>query len=110
MAALFVGRHDFASLASSGGSVRTTERTITRSAAAFEGATLTYEVEADGFRRKRGRSLGGALIEAGRCTFTAPDLRRALDARDRRGWPAPAPACGLTLVRVDYASTDAMLE
>jgi len=30
------------------------------------------------------------------------DLRRALDRADRRAWPAPAEACGLTLVRVDY--------
>jgi tRNA pseudouridine38-40 synthase len=109
-AALFVGRHDFASLRSSGGSARTTVRTVTRSHATFDGATLRYEVEADGFLRKMVRSLVGALIEAGRGTVTIADLRRALAARDRRAWPKPAPACGLTLVRVDYAPADAMLE
>ena len=36
-AALFVGRHDFASLASAGGSVRTTVRTVTRSEAVLRG-------------------------------------------------------------------------
>lgn len=110
-AASFVGRHDFASLASSGGSVRTTVRTITRSEAVLAGATLTYEVEADGFLRKMVRSLVGALIAVGRGAITTADLRRALEARDRRAWPAPAPACGLALVRVDYGSpADAMLE
>ena len=110
-AALFVGRHDFASLASAGGSARTTVRTITRSQVEFEGATLTYAVEADGFLRKMVRSLVGALIEAGRGAVTLDELRRAMAARDRRAWPKPAPACGLTLVRVDYASpADAMLE
>jgi tRNA pseudouridine38-40 synthase len=109
-AALFAGRHDFASLRSAGGSARTTVRTVTRSQAEFIGATLRYEVEADGFLRKMVRSIVGALIEVGRGATTLADLRRALQARDRGAWPGPAPACGLTLVRVDYAPADAMLE
>jgi tRNA pseudouridine38-40 synthase len=105
-AALFVGRHDFASLASTGGSVKTTVRTVTRSEAWREpvatGETWTYEVEASGFLRKMVRSMAGALIEAGRGTWTTERLRAALEARDRRAWPAPADARGLTLVHVQY--------
>jgi tRNA pseudouridine38-40 synthase len=101
-AALFLGRHDFASLASSGGSVQTTVRTLTRSEARFEGDALVYEVEADGFLRRMVRSLVGGLIAVGRGVLTVDDLRTALEARDRRAWPAPAEARGLTLVRVDY--------
>ena len=96
------GKHDFAALASSGGSVKTTVRTITRSEAAFDGPTLTYEVEADGFLRKMVRSIVGGLIAAGRGASTVDDLRRALTAGDRKNWPAPADARGLTLVRVEY--------
>jgi tRNA pseudouridine38-40 synthase len=105
-ARLFTGRHDFASLASTGSSVKTTVRTVRRSDVAFGGATLTYEVEADGFLRKMVRSLVGGLVAAGRGALDPEALRRALDARDRREWPAPAPSCGLTLVRVDYPSPD----
>jgi len=101
-AALFLGRHDFASLASSGGSVKTTERTITRSEALFTSGTLVYEVEADGFLRKMVRSLVGGLIAAGRGTHTLDELRLALVAKDRGAWPPPAEARGLTLVRVYY--------
>jgi tRNA pseudouridine38-40 synthase len=101
-AAAYVGRHDFASLASSGGSVKTTVRTVTQSEAAFEGDTLVYEVEADGFLRKMVRSLVGGLIAAGRGAWELDDLRRALERADRSAWPPPAEACGLTLVRVDY--------
>jgi tRNA pseudouridine38-40 synthase len=101
-AALAVGRHDFASLASSGSSVTTTERTVTRSEATFEGATLVYDVEADGFLRKMVRSLVGGLIAAGRGAATVETLRQALLARDRRAWPAPAEARGLTLIEVRY--------
>lgn len=106
-ARLYLGRHDFASLASSGGSVKTTVRTVTRSDAVFlsGGGTLVYEVEADGFLRKMVRSLVGGLIAAGRGAVAVEDLSRALESRDRRSWPAPAPARGLTLVRVDYPPT-----
>ncbi len=75
------GRQDFAALASSGGSVKTTIRTITRSEAAFDGPTLVYEVEADGFLRKMVRSIVGGLIAAGRGAASLDDLRRALAAR-----------------------------
>jgi tRNA pseudouridine38-40 synthase len=101
-AALYLGRRDFASLASAGGSVKTTVRTVTRSEAAFSGATLVYETEAEGFLRKMVRSMVGGLIAAGRGALRPEDLERALEARDRSSWPAPAPACGLTLVRVVY--------
>jgi len=108
-AALYLGRHDFASLASAGGSAKTTVRTVVRSDAVFSGATLVYETEADGFLRKMVRSMVGGLIAAGRGTARVDDLARALDSRDRRAWPAPAPACGLTLVRVTYPPAPPML-
>jgi tRNA pseudouridine38-40 synthase len=101
-AALVLGRHDFASLASSGSSVTTTERTVTRSVATFEGSTLVYDVEADGFLRKMVRSLVGGLIAAGRGAATVASLQAALLARDRSAWHPPAEARGLTLVEVRY--------
>jgi tRNA pseudouridine38-40 synthase len=111
-AALFLGRHDFASLASTGGSVKTTVRTVTRSdlrrdeAEGAAGPTFVYEVEADGFLRKMARSMVGALIEVGRGASTIGELEAALRAQDRRVWPAPAAARGLTLVRVSYAAAE----
>jgi tRNA pseudouridine38-40 synthase len=101
-AELFLGRHDFASLASSGGAARTTIRTVTRSEVAFDERGLVYEVEADGFLRKMVRSMVGGLIVVGRGSLAPGELAAALEACDRRAWPAPAPPSGLTLVRVDY--------
>jgi len=103
-AALLLGRRDFASLASSGGSAKTTVRTVTRSEVTFDERGLTYEVEADGFLRKMVRSMVGGLIAVGRGALAPDALAAALEARDRRAWPAPASPCGLTLVRVDYSS------
>lgn len=122
-AALYEGRHDFASLASAGGSVKTTVRRVARSEVRFVpapwaetsfagdgqagphssvGPTLVYEVEADGFLRRMVRSLVGGLVAAGRGTRSIEELRAALEARHRGHWPPAAPSCGLTLVRVDY--------
>ena len=101
-AALYLGRRDFASLASSGSSATTSVRSVTRSQVVFEAGTLVYETAADGFLRKMVRSMVGGLIAAGRGVLGPEELERALAARDRRLWPAPAPARGLTLVRVDY--------
>jgi tRNA pseudouridine38-40 synthase len=103
VASLYLGRHDFASLASAGGSVKTTIRCVARSEARFDARLLVYEVEADGFLRRMVRSMVGGLVAAGRGTVTVEDLEAALEARDRRRWPAPAEARGLTLVRVHYA-------
>jgi len=105
-AALLVGRHDFAALASAGGNVKTTERTVLRSEVRFSGETLVYEVEADGFLRRMVRSMVGGLLAAGRATASVESLRRVLESRDRRGWPAPAPARGLVLVSVRYDESD----
>jgi tRNA pseudouridine38-40 synthase len=102
VAALYVGRHDFAALASSGSDVATTVRTVTRSAVRVDEQTLVYEVEAEGFLRKMVRSMVGGLIAAGSGSVSVKALREALRGGDRQAWPPPAEACGLTLVRVDY--------
>jgi tRNA pseudouridine38-40 synthase len=108
-AALFPGRHDFASLASAGSSARTSVRRVSRAEVRWEEPergtrSLVFETEADGFLRKMVRSMVGGLIVAGRGAATPEELRRALDARDRRAWPPPAEARGLSLVRVFYGA------
>ncbi len=102
VAALYLGRRDFASLASSGSSATTTVRSVTRSEVVFTAEGLVYETEADGFLRRMVRSMVGGLVAAGSGATSVSALERALQARDRRAWPPPAAARGLTLVRVDY--------
>jgi tRNA pseudouridine38-40 synthase len=87
--------------------VKTSVRTVSRSDVSFEDVgtgspSLVYDVEADGFLRKMVRSMVGGLVAAGRGAASIDGLRRALEARDRRAWPAPAEPCGLTLVSVRY--------
>jgi tRNA pseudouridine38-40 synthase len=108
-ARLFLGRHDFASLRSAGSSAATTLRSVTRSEATFGGIeglpgarAMVFVTEADGFLRKMVRSMVGGIVAAGRGAVTVEALGKARAARDRRRWPAPAEARGLTLVHVAY--------
>ena len=80
---------------------------VMRSEVCFDPSTLVYEVEADGFLRKMVRSLVGGLVAVGRGTHSVDDLAHGLEVRDRRAWPAPVEARGLSLVRVEYAVAEA---
>jgi tRNA pseudouridine38-40 synthase len=110
-AALYLGRQDFAALASAGSSIKTTVRTVLRSDVRFEPepatgdprGRLVYEVVAEGFLRKMVRSMVGGLLAAGAGTRSLDDLKKALASGDRRAWPPPAEARGLTLVSVSYS-------
>ena len=102
VAALFVGRKDFASLRNAGTDVKTTIREVTRSEVHWEDTTLVFDVEADGFLRRMVRAMVGGLISAGRGATTVQQLAIALDSRDRSLWPAPAGPEGLYLVSVRY--------
>ena len=102
LARLYVGRKDFASLRNAGTDVKTTIRHVTRSEVTWDGVTMIFDVEADGFLRKMVRSMVGGLIEAGRRATTIAALETALDACDRSRWPKPAAPEGLYLVEVKY--------
>jgi tRNA pseudouridine38-40 synthase len=102
VAALFPGTRDFAALQSTGSPVKTTTRTVLRSEVHWDGSTLRYDVEADGFLRRMVRSMVGGLIAAGRGAATVDELETVLRSGDRSAWPAPAGPEGLYLVSVRY--------
>jgi len=99
----FEGRHDFASLQTSGSEVRDTVRTLYRvEVAGSPGGEICVDVEGSGFLRHMVRNLVGILLEVGRGRLEPASVPTLLAARDRGAAPAAAPARGLTLVRVDY--------
>ena len=102
VAALFLGTKDFGALQNTGTPVTATTRTVTRSEVTWEGSTLIFDVEADGFLRRMVRAMVGGLIAAGRGAATVGQLLAALESHDRGQWPAPAGPQGLYLVEVTY--------
>jgi tRNA pseudouridine38-40 synthase len=101
-AAALAGTHDFAAFQTHGTPVRTTVRTLTRSAWLEEPGMLAYEVEGDGFLRHMVRAIVGTLVEVGRGSRPAADVASLLDGRARGEAGATAPGHGLALMRVEY--------
>ncbi len=99
---LFKGRHDFKAFSGSGGSQKTSVRTLKRFTVKKEGEMLIIRVEADGFLYHMVRNLVGTLMDLGTGKMTLPELRIALKSKDRRNAGRTAPAQGLRLVSVKY--------
>lgn len=102
-AAALVGRHDFASFRATGSRVGSTVRSLARASVEGEArGEIRFELEGDGFLRHMVRNLVGTLLEVGTGRRPAGSMPELLGARDRTRAGPTAPACGLTLVRVDY--------
>jgi tRNA pseudouridine38-40 synthase len=98
-----VGTHDFASFRAVGSRVGTTVRSLARlDVLGDPGGLVAFELEATGFLRHMARTLVGTLLEVGRGRRGSGSMPALLAARDRAAAGPTAPACGLTLVRVDY--------
>ena len=102
-AAQLVGTRDFAALRASGGSARTSVRTLERvTIAGKSGGEVALEFEGSGFLRHMVRNAVGTLVEVGRGRRTPESLAALLAAGDRRGAGPTAPARGLVLLAVRY--------
>ena len=102
-APLLLGKHDFKSFAANRNyEMETTVRTLTRCDLMRKGPLLTFIIEGDGFLYKMCRGIAGTLVQIGRGKFAANDLKKMIDARDRREAGMSAPAHGLVLWKVFY--------
>lgn len=101
-AEVLVGTHDFKSFCGNRKMKKSTVRTIYEiRIEACEGELRVYYT-GDGFLQNMVRILTGTLIEVGDGRREPEDMRRILDAKERTAAGYTAPACGLTLLRVDY--------
>ncbi|HWB43901.1 MAG TPA: tRNA pseudouridine(38-40) synthase TruA [Hyphomicrobiaceae bacterium] len=97
-----VGRHDFTTFRAAGCQAKSPVKTLDRLDVREDAEQVLIEASARSFLHSQVRSMVGSLKLVGEGKWTADDLSRALEARDRAACGPLAPSCGLYLVRVEY--------
>ncbi len=101
---LMQGEHDFASFASSLEDGVSTVRNVLEAGVEREGEFTVFRIVASSFLPHQVRSTVGLLIRLGRGMIGIRDFRDIMEA-GRVGLAGPvAPACGLCLMKVNYAA------
>ena len=101
-AAQLVGRHDFSSFRAAECQAKSPVKTLDRLELAREGEAILVHARARSFLHHQVRNMVGSLKLVGEGKWTPADIRRVLDARDRRMAGPTAPPDGLYLVEVVY--------
>lgn len=101
-AKFLVGKHDFTSFSVPSPDDKSKVRTITSIRIRREKDRLVLEVKGGGFLHNMVRIIVGTLVHAGFGKLQSVDVKRILEAKDRKAAGPTAPAQGLTLVRVYY--------
>lgn len=96
------GKHDFASFACSGSRIRNWERTIKDINITREGNIFCFHLEADAFLYKMVRAIVGTLLEVGKGKINYLEIKKILEAKNRKMAGKTVPSKGLFLMKVKY--------
>ncbi len=102
-AAFLVGEHDFKSFASVHMQAKTSVRTIySCTVRRDESDVIRIRITGNGFLYNMVRIIAGTLIEVGAGKREAASIKEMLLAVDRQTAGPTAPACGLTMIGIEY--------
>ncbi|MEG9430056.1 MAG: tRNA pseudouridine(38-40) synthase TruA [Christensenellaceae bacterium] len=101
-ARLIEGEHDFKAFSATGGSVKTTVRTVYGITVAKSGEDIKITVCGNGFLYNMVRIIAGALVKAGKGEISESDILKALETGNRELLGETLPAKGLCLLKVEY--------
>jgi|SRR5579872_4417983 len=102
-ARVLTGKHDFSTFRDSQCQANSPIRTLDKLDVKRVGDDVLFEASARSFLHRQVRSMVGSLTEVGAGRWSAGQFKAAFEAADRARCGQVAPACGLYLVRVDYA-------
>ncbi len=97
-----IGTHDFMAFTTADCETKTTVRNMTDLRIEREDDLVKFFFTGDGFLRYQVRTMVGALVESNRGRLRAGSIAALIASRDRTQMGAPAPAHGLTLMKVEY--------
>jgi tRNA pseudouridine38-40 synthase len=98
----FVGEHDFKSFCAVGAQVKTTVRTIYECDVTEDDGVITIRVRGNGFLYNMVRIIAGTVIRVGKGEIAPEDIADIIEAKDRSAAGPTAPACGLTMIGIEY--------
>ena len=99
---LLIGEHDFKAFSATGGSVKTTVRTIYGINVEKTGEDIKIKVCGNGFLYNMVRIIVGALVKIGKGEMPEENLIKALKTGERDLLAETLPAKGLCLLSVEY--------
>jgi tRNA pseudouridine38-40 synthase len=97
-----VGKHDFTTFRSTECQAKSPVKTLDGLAVERNGEEISVAATARSFLHNQVRSMVGSLVAVGEGKWSADDLGKALNARDRAACGQVAPPDGLYLMKVDY--------
>ena len=97
-----LGQHDFAAFQASGGTAKTTVRTMRSVSLTRTGDEITFILEGDAFLYNMVRIIVGTLVEIGHGKRGEDAFLRAYETGDRLALGVTAPPHGLELTKVHY--------
>ncbi len=97
-----LGNHDFTTFRSTECQSKSPVKTLDRLDIEADGSNVNVTVSARSFLHNQVRSMVGSLVHVGEGKWSADDLTRILQARDRTLCGQVAPPDGLYLAKVDY--------
>jgi tRNA pseudouridine38-40 synthase len=98
----FKGTHDFAAFCATGGSARTTVRTITGCCVSKDGDIVTFSVKGNGFLYNMVRIMAGTLVDVGIGRISPKAVPEIIAGLDRKRAGRTAPPHGLYLEEIYY--------
>jgi len=97
-----IGLHDFTTFRDLACQAKSPVKTLDLASVEQVGEEVRLTFAARSFLHRQVRSMTGSLAEVGLGRWSAPDLKAALEARDRTACGPVAPAAGLYLTEVAY--------
>ena len=97
-----LGHHDFSSFRAAACQAKSPIKTLDKLDISQRGEEIIFEVEAKSFLHHQVRNMVGTLKLVGDRHLTPQDVKRILEAKDRKAAGPTAPACGLYLSKVWY--------
>lgn len=99
---LFIGTHDFTSFISAEDKKENKVRTIYKASIKTDKDIVYIMFKGNGFLKYQVRNMVGVLIKIGEEKIDYKSIKEMLGQKDRKKASICAPACGLTLEKVEY--------